>query len=254
MNLRDRIINDAHRAAVDVSARWMRTDAFEELAAAGRVTDRVLPDGSHLVCCERVGAVRAFDAETRRVTVVASDGKVNRYGDIDDPEGWLYEAFDKNPIVLMDHYYSVEAIVGVVTKHWKEGDLAMEEHLIDPPESGAASALVIAKLSAGSLKAVSRSFIPWKVERVEDPEGEKKAHYVMHDMELLETSWVAIPAVRDALRLDANPHETPAQARLSGASEVLSRLERTTMLAAIEARLDGGCHGNTGDRTTHPDA
>ena len=79
----------------------------------------------------------------------------------------------------------------------------------------------------------------------------------MHDMELLETSWVAIPAVRDALRLDANPHEATARALPSGASEVLSRLERTTTLAAIEARLDGGCHGNTcntGDRTTHPDA
>jgi len=230
----------AHTA--EITARWMRTPAFDQLARDGRVTDRVMTDGSHLYCCEAFGTKRAFSAEDRTVEVVASDGLKNRYGDIDDPDTWIYDSFDRNPIVLLDHFYAVASIVGTVTRHWRDGSLSLEQHLIDPSESGDASAMVLNKLAAGSLRAVSRSFIPWRVERVDDKEGETRAYYVLHDLEQLETSWVAIPAVRNALRINAAPSSPIGSTRAiyDGAPDMLRRIDEQLIMQGILARFEGG--------------
>lgn len=217
---------------------------FDDLVKAGRVVERALPDGSRIPVVESYlsGCRRGFDPESRLVTVIASDGQTNRYGDVDDPDGWKYAHFSDYPApVLIDHWYSMDGLVGQVTRFWRDADLSMEEHRIDPPESSERTASLLAKLAAGSANTVSRSFMPLKVDKMLDEKGEWRGQFIFREMEMLETSWVVVPAVRNAhrLNLDARPEAPPADdaARVAARSERLVQMERTITLAGIDARL-----------------
>jgi hypothetical protein len=108
-----RLLRDVSLLARDATRLFRSTPMFDELVRAGRVIQRAMPDGDVLLCCESFGLKRSLDAEKREVDVTASDGSENRYQDVDDPLGWKTEHYEKNPVVLVDHFYVMEAIAGI---------------------------------------------------------------------------------------------------------------------------------------------
>lgn len=126
---------------------------------------------------------------------VLSDGTVDRYGDIVDPEGWVLTNFKKNPIALFGHSSNfpigkwsdlrVEAgkLIGKLTLAKRGTSYRIDE--------------LIGLVEQGILRAVSVGFRPIKSEPIdpERPYGPQK--YVKQ--ELLETSLVSVPANPAAL-------------------------------------------------------
>lgn len=124
------------------------------------------------------------DREQRVVHVVASTGVVDRHGESVNPNGWKLENFQANPVVLVAHdFYSLP--VGKVIKSWVE-DNALHQHiqLADTEEGRKVFYLV----DGGFLNTVSVSFIVLKWGQA------SKDPYTIMEQELLETSWVAVPA------------------------------------------------------------
>ena len=56
--------------------------------------------------------VRAIEDEKLEVTHLITTPTADRAGDIIDPEGAVLEQFRRNPVVLVNHDYSVESIIG----------------------------------------------------------------------------------------------------------------------------------------------
>lgn len=227
--------------------RFRRAACFDDLVKAGRVASRTLPDGSVIPMMEnhRSNAVRSFDPEARTVSVIASDGQMNRYGDFDDPDGWIYDHFREYPApVLIDHWYSIDALVGKVTAFRRDGDLSIEDHLIDPAESSPRTAMLLAKLAAGSANTVSRSFGALAIDKVLDEEGAWTGQFIFREMDLYETSWVVVPAVKQAHRLSVSterpdgPVEDDAT-RAAALTEFVDGVDRKFLLASMIARIGG---------------
>jgi hypothetical protein len=235
-----RLLRDVALQARDATRLFRSTPMFDELVSAGRVIQRAMPDGDVLLCCESFGLKRSVDADKREVDVVASDGSVNRYGDVDDPLGWKTEHYEKNPVVLVDHFYVMEAIAGITTKWWVEGSgeaaRFMERHRFDAPELNETARMVFNKVLAGSARTVSTSFIPLRAEKLKDEKGDWSGTYHFREMEKLETSWVAVPANRNATI--ATPDNAPAQAAAGLSEGAIRDLLVRTWAREHMARID----------------
>jgi hypothetical protein len=120
----------------------------------------VAPEGCEAQYVVRKAApdVRAIDEDKRRVTVVASDATLDRYGDTIAADGWKTANFEKNPVVLLDHWYVVEYIVGQCAKWWVEGGQFLNEHAFDPAGTNAKADMAWQKILNRSLRAVSVGF------------------------------------------------------------------------------------------------
>ena len=164
--------------------------------------------------------VKAVDKEEGVFEVIASSGKVDRLGDTIDPNGWYLKNYKKNPVILWSHntggFGSVAVPpVGKADKIWiKDGkQLMIKGHFADTPFAQELKTLV----DGGFLNAVSVGFLPLVEDkkgmidiegkmfrRANDDEvkkgiydseyGEKFTH-----QELLELSWVSVPALPQAL-------------------------------------------------------
>ena len=162
--------------------------------------------------------------------IIASMGKRDRMGDLIDPKGWYLKNYKKNPVILWSHStggFGSMAIppVGKATKTWidNEKELRMKGQFAETPFAQELKTLV----NGGFLNAVSVGFLPL----VEDIKGtidieekmyrrvnevEMKAYSeggsveinekiygkggeVFSKQELLEVSWVSVPALPQAL-------------------------------------------------------
>lgn len=150
--------------------------------------------------------------------VIASSGKPDRLGDTIDPKGWYLTNYKKNPVILWSHSsggFGTPAIppVAKADKVWVENEkeLKVKGHFADTPFAQELRSLV----EGGFLNAVSVGFIPL----VEDAKGEIEMEEKMYrqafdeevekgtygegehftKQELLELSWVAVPALATAL-------------------------------------------------------
>ena len=153
--------------------------------------------------------------------VIASSGKTDRMGDIIDPKGWYLTNYKKNPVLLWAHntgggFGSVAVPpVGKATKVWIENgkELRIKGKWADTPFAQELKTLV----EGGFLNAVSVGFMPL----VEDKKGaieiDEKMYRRVNDeeikkgiydndygekftkQELLEVSWVSVPALPQAL-------------------------------------------------------
>ena len=162
--------------------------------------------------------------------IIASMGKRDRMGDLIDPKGWYLKNYKKNPVILWSHStggFGSMAIppVGKATKTWIDNDkeLRMKGQFAETPFAQELKTLV----NGGFLNAVSVGFLPL----VEDVKGtidieekiyrrvnevEMKAYSeggsveinekiygkggeVFSKQELLEVSWVSVPALPQAL-------------------------------------------------------
>ena len=168
------------------------------LRGEGRLVQRTLPDGSVLELVEKSATVTGFDAEARAVDVLASDASVDRYGDIIDVAGWDLQKYERNPVVLIDHDYRVASMVGTAKVGKYEDGLRAHINLQDPNQSPAAS-MVADKLGAGVLRAVSVGFLPLEWEWIRDGKGNPTGGIRFTKSELLEISFVAVPANGNAL-------------------------------------------------------
>ena len=153
--------------------------------------------------------------------VIASNSQVDRAGDIINVNGWYLKNYKKNPIILWSHAsggLSGESIppVAKAEKIWVEDNqLKIRGRFADTPFAQELKTLV----DGGFLNAVSVGFIPlirdekgnmeidekmWRRasddeiiktdEGVRRPNGEK-----FEKQELLEVSWVSVPALPSAL-------------------------------------------------------
>jgi HK97 family phage prohead protease len=212
---------------------------LEELALAGRLTRRVRgADGVYQVERSPANCVKAIDLDLRTVTVVASDKTLDRYGDTIDATGWIMDSFATNPVALIDHDYSVAAIVGQAIKWWVEKDALMITDRFDPPWTNETADMAWNKIVNGSLRAVSVGFRPMKWVRRYNEEDEWTGGFDYLEQELYEKSWVAVPANPSAVVTDKSTSAVaPPVVTGRGLTERLDDIGRKAGLAVLGSRL-----------------
>lgn len=127
-------------------------------------------------------------ADEKTITVVASDETEDRQGEIVRVSGWDLKNFKKNPVMLVSHDYS-QLPIGTWEVSKREGKLVAKATFSSIPKAKEVETLV----KEGILSAVSVGFIVKKRNDI-DPAIIEKA-------ELLEISWVSVPANPSALML-----------------------------------------------------
>ena len=213
---------------------------LEELALAGRLVRRVRAgNGVYQVERSPLAAVKAIDLDLRTVTVLASDATLDRYGDTISAEGWLMENFLANPVALIDHDYSVAAIVGQTIKWWVEKGALMMTDRFDPPWTNETADMAWNKIVNGSLRAVSVGFRPMKWVRRYNDKDEWTGGFDYLEQELYEKSWVAVPANPSAVVTDkaSIAAQEPPVVTGRGLSVRLADIDRRATLAAMGSRL-----------------
>lgn len=133
---------------------------------------------------------------------VLSDGTVDRYGDVIDPEGWKLANFRKNPIALFGH--SGGFPIGTWTNLRVEGGRLVGRLVLAAKGTSARLDELISLVEQGILRAVSVGFRPLKSEPI-NPEKPWGAQRYLQQ-ELLETSLVSVPANPAALAIAKSLH------------------------------------------------
>lgn len=164
--------------------------------------------------------IKSVNKEEGTFEVVASSGKVDRLGDTIDPKGWYLTNYKKNPVILWSHstggmFAAAIPPVGKAdnVRVEDEKELKIKGHFADTPFAQELKTLV----EGGFLNAVSVGFLPLVEEKKGDIEIEGKMYRRVTDeeirkgiydspygqkftkQELLEVSWVSVPALPQAL-------------------------------------------------------
>lgn len=126
--------------------------------------------------------------------VIATDETKDRDGDIITLDGWEIENYLKNPVILANHTYSIENIIGKATKIYAQNNQIIVEGVFS--KSNPLGVLAQRLYKEGMLKTVSVGFIG------KERQGEK-----ITKKELLELSFVAVPSNPSAVSLDAKLYE-----------------------------------------------
>lgn len=155
--------------------------------------------------------LKAEDGKDKVVTTfVASTDCVDRYDDIVDQMSWRLENYKRNPVIPVNHSYSVENIVGRATDLRIE-DVQVEggkvrKALVVDVEWDTGSELgkeVAGKVERGFISAVSVGFRSRKMtprrNLAEDDGRFGIRGYLLEENELYEISVVAVPANPEAL-------------------------------------------------------
>jgi HK97 family phage prohead protease len=134
-----------------------------------------------------------------KVTVVASDETLDRHGDVLPIDQWDISKFKGSPRMLVDHDHSVSSIVG----KWDNVRMQGKQLLMDANFHGITelSKAVQQMVNEGYLDTVSVGFIPHGPEK----DGDRGS------FELIETSWVTVPANPNA-RIQASLKELLSKA------------------------------------------
>jgi HK97 family phage prohead protease len=182
-------------------------EGLAELRSLGRLVTRSHRDGSKIEQMERGLSATVTKAEDDTYEVIASDATEDRYGDIVEPGGWKLDNYLKNPVWLADHTYWVEYLVGRALDTRVEKGRLISRYKPDPINSSPVTDIVLAKLDSGSLRAVSVGFMPLVWEKIRDEHDDWTGSFRFIEQELLENSWVVVPANPNALLLSApEPH------------------------------------------------
>lgn len=141
--------------------------------------------------------VKSIDEEKYTLEAVASTASVDRYGDVVEQESWDLKKFKKNPVILANHFYTVQNVIGKAIKiKVQDGKLVMTVKFAVNESELAASVWKL--IVGGYLNAWSVGFIP---KEFEDNKDDKTGKYIrtLKNCELLEVSAVAVPANADCL-------------------------------------------------------
>ena len=128
----------------------------------------------------------------RVIAFVASDGLIDREGDIIEPSAWNLDAYRSNPVICDSHDYRKLPIaramdIAVV------GQRLIGRAEFPPAGLNEASDRVYGMVKAGFLNATSVGF------RSREPRRNAHGGWTHHDVELLEVSLVSVPANPRAL-------------------------------------------------------
>jgi HK97 family phage prohead protease len=189
---------------------------------------------------------KSFNAELRSATLIMTDETVDSYGDIVKAKGADLERFKSNPIALLNH--KSDRIIGtwgdIVTKPKSiEGTVTVALEGTSPHVDEA-----YALMSQGILRAASIGFMPKKVERRLDDNGEPLWSYIIHEWDLYECSIVSIPANPSALAKSVADGNTMARDLLE---EMLDTYVKTAAGVIISrADFEAAHKEATGNKTT----
>lgn len=128
----------------------------------------------------------------RKFRVVASTEDTDRSWEVIKLSAWDWENYMKNPVIIANHDYQIENIVGKATKIWVEDGKLIIEGVFS--KSNPLGVLLAELYDEGMVKTVSVGFIP--KQRQEDNRR------IITSAELLELSFVAVPCNPNALSLD----------------------------------------------------
>ena len=128
----------------------------------------------------------------RRFRVVASTEDSDRAWEIIKANWWDYKNFMKNPVIIANHIYKIENIVGKATSIYVMDNQLIIEWVFS--ESNPLWKLLADLYDEGMVKTVSVWFIPKSRD-----ESNKR---IITSAELLELSFVAVPCNPNALSLD----------------------------------------------------
>lgn len=136
--------------------------------------------------------------EEMRIVGVANANIVDRMDERVDPRGLEVSNFIKNPVLILDHDYRAEKIVGRVESVVAEEDGVKFVATLGNPKKAPMTAnqmLARSLVAQKLLQTVSIGFIPKKIKSATyDDEGVMVAPAVIEEFELLEISLVSIPA------------------------------------------------------------
>ena len=122
--------------------------------------------------------------------VVASDETIDRAGEVIKISWWELWNFMKNPVIIANHIYKVENIIGKATNVYMQDDKLIVEWVFAETEL----AQDVRKLYDGwFIKTVSVGFIP--------KERDAEQRNIITKAELLEVSFVPVPCNPNALSL-----------------------------------------------------
>ncbi len=128
----------------------------------------------------------------RKFKVVASTEDIDRSWEIIKLNGWKRENFMKNPVIIANHIYKIENIVGKATSIYVKNNQLIIEWVF--AESNPLGKLLSDLYEEWMVKTVSVWFIPNK--------RDEKNPKIISEAELLELSFVAVPCNPNALSLD----------------------------------------------------
>ena len=128
----------------------------------------------------------------RRFRVVASTQDLDRSWEIIKADWWDYKNFMKNPVIIANHIYRIENIVGKATSIYVMDNQLIIEWIFS--EANPLGKLLADLYDEGMVKTVSVWFIPKSRD-----ESNKR---IITSAELLELSFVAVPCNPNALSLD----------------------------------------------------
>lgn len=157
-----------------------------------KLLDEVLEkELSELLEKKEVQEMKIEDNESNKFRVVVTTEWVDRDGEVLKAEGIDFEAYMKNPVVLVDHRYTIDSIVWKTLSITQENGQTIAEGIFADTEN----AKIVKELYNGwFVKTVSIGFIP-KARNQDDK-------LVIEKSEMLEFSFVAVPANPEALSLD----------------------------------------------------
>ena len=138
--------------------------------------------------------VKAVNEDQHEVLHMITNGATDRAGDVVDPAGAEIANYMKNPVVLANHDYSIENVIGkAVGIEVQEDAIYARTKFLETPL--AQTAFNLAKEGIGGW---SIGFRPIEHEAMKDGKGQFKGF--KHDRwELLEYSSVAIPMNQDVV-------------------------------------------------------
>tara|TARA_A100001201_G_scaffold143577_2_gene145923 strand:+ start:1658 stop:2452 length:795 start_codon:yes stop_codon:yes gene_type:complete len=139
-----------------------------------------------------------------KISFIASTNSVDRYGDVINQEGWNIAAYERNPVVLLNHNAN-SLPIGKGSVSVKDGQLMID---VEFDKDDELAQRVERKARNGFLNAVSVGFNPMEsIERSRLPKDhpaytERGGNY-FNKSELLEVSIVTIPANSEATAVSA---------------------------------------------------
>lgn len=142
-----------------------------------------------------VPEIKAINTEKREIVHVVTSMSTDRAGDVVEPGGADVENFLRNPVVLADHDYSINSIIGRAETLEIGGDSIVARTTFDDGGLGSEAFRLVKN---GMARAWSIGFRPVEHESIKDEKGVTRG-FRFKKWELLEYSLVAIPMNPDAL-------------------------------------------------------
>tara|TARA_A100001201_G_scaffold51969_1_gene51480 strand:- start:170 stop:928 length:759 start_codon:yes stop_codon:yes gene_type:complete len=173
---------------------------------------------------------KKLNRENGTYSFVASTENSDRYGDVINQKGWSLEAYNRNPVVLLNHN-SNSLPIGKGKVEIKDGQLMID---VEFDQEDELARKVESKVKNGYINAVSVGFNPIESKRRSELPKEHKAFgkrgMYFEKSELLEVSIVTIPANSDATAKQFNAIEK----RISDLEESLAELKHILDVEVLE--------------------